>query len=261
MAQMAQIVPKIRLGLSQTQLKSQSSSTFPQTHLGLSQTHLKSSQKIPKSHKKIQMTSKSTPNFPKSSKDTSNPKTSFSIHPRNPRKFPKTPGTPVQVSRITRVSSSSPSGGSSSGGGGDLDLWDGGKIPNSGGEIPNPGGRNFQGIPKSLGIVFGAPEPPENPKIHGNFGAPKLPGSPIFGIPIFGGPKPPGNPKILGNSPILGVSGAIPAPGSDPGSPTLWDPAFWRFQIPKKSRNPRGFPHSGSSAEPLGRSRPSIPNF
>lgn len=208
---MAQIVPKIHLGLSQTQLKSQSRSTSPQTHLGLSQTHLKSSQKIPKSHKKIQTTSKSTPNLPKSSKDTSNPKTRFSIHPRNPRKFPQIPGTPVQVSRITRVSSSSPSGGSSSGGGGDLDLWDGGKIRNSGGEIPNPGGRNFQGIPKSLGIVFGAPKRPGNPKIHGN-------------------------------SPILGLSGAIPAPGSDPGSPTPWDPAFWRFQIPKKIPKPEGIP-------------------
>lgn len=61
----------------------------------------------------------------------------------------------LQVSRITRLSSSSPSGGSSSGGGGDLDLGDK-KIQIFGGKISNLGQRKFQKILENPQIFRGS---------------------------------------------------------------------------------------------------------
>lgn len=61
----------------------------------------------------------------------------------------------LQVSRITRLSSSSPSGGSSSGGGGDLDLGDK-KIQIFGGKKSNLGQRKFQKILENPQIFRGS---------------------------------------------------------------------------------------------------------
>lgn len=227
MAERAQTVPKIRLGLSQTQLKSQSRSTSPQTHLGLSQTHLKSSQKIPKSHKKIQMTSKSTPNLPKSSKDTSNPKTRFSIHPRNPRKFPEFPyrcrGS--RGSRPLPPLAAPPLVAA--------EIWIcgmGGKSQILEGKSQIQGAETSRGSRNPWELFLGPPNAQETPK--------------STGIPQFWDSQ--------GRSQLRRAIQALQPFGI---------PLFGGSKSPKKSRNPRGFPHSGSSAEPLGRSRPSIPNF